>query len=310
MEKSELRKPLMQSAAIVVAIFALFAIISSSSTAGGIGGGILALFSGIGNLILFFIGLAIALPFSIAVVIGIFLGAVALYSRESSAQMYSDLKKNFSENIVTLKDKWASCGSQSNSTNPDNGTSEIKAGLTQLEENNTVLDTHIQKLKNKNSNLSENMEELQKTNGLLIKQIDELGRITGNLEKSNMELQDTVSNLSSTIEKGMAKDIKNKISALERNQDETAETFAAISAQLASLETSSKQSPPAGIFSYMENEADQKIFATTAEKAASLEMTYSQIDAYFTEHLSSELDKILKDHPSLTKTYLRNLRRD
>ena len=134
MENSEFRKPLIQSIAILGAVFILFAFISSSAT-----GGAMAIFSGIGNLILFIIGLAIALPFSIAVIIAIFLGAVALYSRETSAQMYSELKKNFSENIVTLKDKWSCCAEGSNHTYSEEETNQMKQGIVKLEENSIVL---------------------------------------------------------------------------------------------------------------------------------------------------------------------------
>ena len=39
-------------------------------------------------------------------------------------------------------------------------------------------------------------------------------------------------------------------------------------------------------------------------------MTYAQIDEHLTKTVPPELDKIIKDHPALTKNYIRNLRRD
>ncbi len=92
MKKSEFRIPLLQSAAVLGGVLILFAIIASSGT-GSSGGGILAIIYGIGNLILFFIGMAIALLFSIAVLIAIFLGVVAMVDSTQAAKMYSDLKK-------------------------------------------------------------------------------------------------------------------------------------------------------------------------------------------------------------------------
>ena len=90
MGNSEFRKTLTQTAAILCGVIILFALISSSNP----GAGIISFFSGIGNLLLLLIGLSIALPLSIAVLVAIFLGAVSLQSREKAAEMYSDLKKN------------------------------------------------------------------------------------------------------------------------------------------------------------------------------------------------------------------------
>ena len=309
MEKSEFQKPLLQSAAIVAVVFILFALIASSSTGGG-NGGILALFSGIGNMILFLIGLSIAVPFSIAVVIAIFLGAVALYSRETSAQMYLDLKKNFSENIVVLKSKWTCCDSSSNSAESDGETNRMKEGLAQLKENNGVLHAEIQKLRRENNNLEANLVKLQNADAALNQQLDELDLMVKNLANSHQEMGNLTSNLDAKFETGLNTDLKDKISRLEQEQKQSNDLFASISTRLDSLETPARQSPVAGIFSYINSAEDQELFANTAEEAVSEEMTYSQIDEYFSEHLSPELNKIIKDHPSLSKTYIRNLRRD
>lgn len=92
MKKNEFRTPLLQSAAVLGGVLILFVIIASSG-AGSSDGGILAIIYGIGNLILFFIGMAIALVFSIAVLIAIFLGVVAMADSTQAAEMFSDLKK-------------------------------------------------------------------------------------------------------------------------------------------------------------------------------------------------------------------------
>ena len=92
MLKNEFRGPLMQSAAVLGGVLILFAIIASSGSSSA-GGGIMAIIFGIGNLILFFIGMAIALPVSIIVLIAIFLAAVAMVNPEQASQMYADLKK-------------------------------------------------------------------------------------------------------------------------------------------------------------------------------------------------------------------------
>lgn len=305
MENSEFRKPLIQSAAILFAVLILFAFISSSTT-----GGAMAIFSGIGNLVLFLIGLAIALPFSIAVIIGIFLGAVALYSRETSAQMYSELKKNFSENIVTLKDKWSCSADGSNQTYSTEEASQMKQGIVQLEENSVDLQEKIQVLKSDNSTLAENLASLSEQNFALKGQLDEFGHAVDKLQSSKNELHEIVSALSTKIDDGKEADLKDQISKFELLQSESNKNLEALAARIDSLETNIKQSPTAGIFSYIESDADQTLFIAKIEEVVSQEMTYAQIDDYLTENLSPELDKIIKDHPSLTKIYIRNLKRE
>ena len=305
MENSEFRKPLIQSAAILFAVLILFAFISSSAA-----GGAMAIFSGIGNLVLFLIGLAIALPFSIAVIIAIFLGAVALYSRETSAQMYSELKKNFSENIVTLKDKWSCSTGMSNQAYSTEEASQMKQGIVQLEENSVVLQEKMQVLKSDNSTLTENLASLTEQNFALKGQLDEFGHAVDKLENSKNELHELVSALGIKIDASQEADLKDQVSKFVILQSESNKNLEAIAARIDALETNLKQSPTAGIFSYIESDADQTVLIAKIEEAVSQEMTYAQIDDFLTENLSPELDKIIKDHPSLTKTYIRNLKRE
>lgn len=94
MPNNQFKTPLLQSAAILGGVILLFNIVSSSGTAHEAGAG--SVFLGIFHLIMFVIGMAVALGFCIAVLIGIFLGAVGMVDPGQAGQMYGDLKKNFS----------------------------------------------------------------------------------------------------------------------------------------------------------------------------------------------------------------------
>ena len=123
-------------------------------------------------------------------------------------------------------------------------------------------------------------------------------------------MHELVSALNIKIDDSQEAGLKDQVSKLELLQGKSNKNLEAIAARIDSLETNIKQSPTAGIFSYIESDADQTVFIAKVEEAVSKEMTYAQIDTYLTENLSPELDKIIKDHPSLTKTYLRNLKRE
>lgn len=95
MKNDEFRKPLIKSAAVIVGAIILFIIVGSSG-AGSTGGGIMALFSGIGNTILFAIGMTVSIILSICVLIGIFLASVSMVNGPLASEMYQHLKKKIS----------------------------------------------------------------------------------------------------------------------------------------------------------------------------------------------------------------------
>jgi len=99
MKNNKFRTPLLQSAAVLGGVIFL-ALIAASSGAGHEGGGFFSVLAGIGNAILFIIGLAVGLSLCIAVLVGVFLAAVGMESPEQASQMYSQLKKNFALSLL------------------------------------------------------------------------------------------------------------------------------------------------------------------------------------------------------------------
>ena len=92
MKDNKLKSPLMQSGAVIAGVIVLFLIVASSG-ASSAGGGIMAVIWGIIHTIGFVVGLGIGLAFCIAVMVGIFLAAVAMTAPEQASSMYADLKK-------------------------------------------------------------------------------------------------------------------------------------------------------------------------------------------------------------------------
>ena len=307
MKKSQFRIPLIQSAAVLGGVIILFAVVSSSGSSSS-GGGFLSIFSGIGNLLLFGIGLAISLAISIAVLIAIFLAAVALVDSKQAGQMYSDLKKNSALNVFTLNSQCC------DDSNPGTGISveeheQMKQEMVQLQENSGLLQGKLNDLAGDKDLLQSSVNSLTEENGALKDKIGELSLAVESLQISEKEIKDVVESLTGKVQAGANQEIKDTLSKLEKLQTTTRNEIDSLIERLSDLETGLKQSPTFGIFSYMGKE-DQAIFIKTVEDAVAQDMTYSQIHEYLTNNLSAELDKIIKDHPSLTKTYIRNLRKD
>ena len=60
------------------------------------------------------------------------------------------------------------------------------------------------------------------------------------------------------------------------------------------------------IFNYLEKDEDKKKFSGLIAEAITKEMTYAEIDDFLSKSLPKEIDVIIKDHPSLTKQYIRD----
>ena len=95
MKNEEFRKPLMKSAAVILGAIILISL-AGSSGAESTGGGIMGFFAGIGNTILFAIGMTISILVSISLLIGIFLASVSMVNGPLASDMYQDLKKKIS----------------------------------------------------------------------------------------------------------------------------------------------------------------------------------------------------------------------
>lgn len=308
MQKNEFRGPLMQSAAVLAGVLILFAVIASSGTNSS-EGGILAIIFGIGHLILFFIGMAIALPISIVLLIAIFLAAVAMANPEQASQMYSDLKKNFSLNALSLV-KHCCADSQSETGRTTEEYDRMKLEIAQLHDKNSILQKDITELTGGKTLLQENVAHLTGENLALNAKIEEMSIAIEHLQSSEKEIKNLVEKLTTRIQAGADQELKEQIKKLEQLYSQTHLEIENLMERLNTLESGLKQAPMSGIFAYVEEEQDQALFIEKVEEALSHEMTYAQIDEHLTKTLPPELDQIIKDHPALTKNYIRNMRRD
>ena len=309
MKNNEFKAPLTQSAAIIGGVILLFLIVASSG-AGGSGGGILAAFTGIGKTILFFIGMGISLAVCIAIMIGIFLGAVAMTSPEQAAQMYADLKKNFAVSVASLSSCKSCADDSAAKSQLEEEYNQMKQEITLLQQSNATLLGKLDTLRNDKESLKNSVNDVQKENSELKGRLEELNLTVENLQQSEKSINELIAKLTEKVNQGSDQELKDQLSNLEKMQSAAKEEIEAILERLNNLENGLKQSPTSGIFSYIEDENYQNMFVDKVTEAISQGLTYAQIDEFLTKTLPADLDKIVKDHPALTKNYIRNLRRD
>ncbi|TKB08048.1 hypothetical protein [Desulforhopalus sp. IMCC35007] len=239
MQNNKFKTPLLQSAAVLGAVIALVLIVGSSGSSSA-GGSIVALFSGIGNGILFAIGMAIALALSIAILIGIFLAAVAMVDSAEAAKMYAGLKKNFAASLLAL-----SCSS-CNENNATTGVSEeeyaaMKEELFQLQAKNKQLHASLDSMMVGNAEMQTNVNSLDADNTTLKAKVDELMATVGTLQESEAKINEVVAQLSSKLEDNSDQELKDQISALEQLQTSTKKELETIGARLTEVETNMKK---------------------------------------------------------------------
>lgn len=310
MKKSEFRTPLIQSAMLLGGVVILFAAVGSSG-ATSTGGGILALLAGIGNTILFAIGLSLGIGVCIAVLVGIFLGAVAMVSPEQASGMYADLKKKFTQGVLTCKEAWTCDASNDKGA----GVTEeeytlLKQQVTDLQEQNILLLKKHKNLEDNHKNISTDLASLNTIKVNLETKLEELSLTITALQESELNIQNTLADLEAKIPTGPDQSLVDQFKQLESLQNGTRSELDNLIETLGGVEPSSPESPASGIFSYIESVEDQNTFIKFTEEAVAEKMTYAQIDEHLAKNLSKGLYQIIKDHPSLTKNYIRDLRQD
>jgi uncharacterized protein (DUF3084 family) len=311
MQNNQFKTPLLQSAAIVAAVVIL--VISLGSTgAEDSGGGIVGIFAGIGNTILFVIGMAVSLCVSIAILVGIFLAAVAMVDKDQASQMFNDLKKKFSQSLLALNG--ACCAEKSSSPGITEEEIELmKQEIAALQENNVALQGEVRGLAGEKETIQVALETVQANNASLKQKIEDLYAKVESLQDSEIKIKELVDELSSKVEASSAnKELLEQLQKLESTQADTRKEIEALISKIDGMDAiateKSQEVESSGIFSYIEKEEEQSLFKEKVEEGVILEMTYAQMDEHLSETLPAALYTAVKDHPTLTKNYIREIR--
>ena len=345
MKRHEIQKPLVQSALVLLAVFILIGFVAGSN-AHSVTGGIVSIFKGVFFSVLFAIALTLALVLSVVILIAIFLGAVALYSPDSSREMFYRLR----DRTTTLYTSWSSCRSK----NTQSKSSETDAPLTQ--ENTTNIETKssvsefratpavesvpdgVKVLSEDVAAIKAELKELQKSNNSLVTSIEAIQASlaalpidttlekTDKLELQQADLSSALNELGSKLEaadtasKDNGQIIRQHSTSLENIDKKIAsyvKELADITTQINTFaeeenvqqEQEATSTDQHRIFSYFENQEDKDKLADLIKEAVTKEMTYAETDTFLSKSLPKKLDAIIKEHPSLTKDYIRDCRK-
>lgn len=341
-----MQKPLVQSALVLLAAIILIGFVAGSE-AQGVLGGISSIIKGIFYSALFAIALAVALVFSVLCLFGIFLGAVALYSPDTSKSIYGKLVQGLLGLIPTgssvptkaappvaqevaheetddvaqpaVKQEIVEEVVEQESIEPQAPQTPSAELLVQnaqsaLSDDISTLGTSVEQLSSKHQTLGEEVATLKSTLSEL--PVDEVTAKASSLETSQSELAEKLDNCLTKIT-SLEKLISENGSSMKQQEDSITSLqtkMDSFSDELVELRQAVEESMDEvtaiygnhRIFNYIENEDDKLKFAELVEQAIEKDMTYAEIDTFLSESLSQDVDAIIKDHPSLTKQYIRD----
>lgn len=298
MKKTEFRTPLLQSGAVLLAVIVVFSLIPSGDSM-TVGSAIGSLIGGFFKFVLFLIALGVGIAFSIACFVGIFLAAIAIQSPDQASDMWAAFKQK----LVGMVGSSCCCCEETTTCEPEISQEEYDAMKTQLSS-----------LQQANQKLKSDLSAITTDNAQLKQDILGLSTMVDELKASEEKINAALAELAAKVEKEPDTTLQTQVAKLEEMYKATAAAMEELAGKLQALEdekaneATSKAEQEGGIFSYIENDDDKDFFIAAVEEAVEKEMTYAQIDAFLTDNLSEELDKIIKDHPSLTKDFIRSKR--
>lgn len=331
MNYNDIRKPLLQSALVLFAILVVIGFVAGSG-ADTFMGGIISIIKGILYSVLFGVALGLSLVISVALLIGLFIGATAIYSPENAKEMLSGLQQK----ILTLTSSWTgSRTAQAPSSYPattqgesDQKNSHQKAYQSsqafappseEIEAQLAIMRSKIESLNQKNVNTDQILTQVTQTvEALSTETVSErIEQIESRQEELTTKLNECLENLeklSTTTASGLeqAKKREQELTQAMKSIQELSKKVEKLNSDVESLKKptalsevnfSEKEEPR--IFSYLEKETDKKKFTQLVTEAVQQDMTYAEIDDFLSKSLPKQVDQIIKDHPTLTKEYIR-----
>ncbi|MEA2115305.1 MAG: hypothetical protein U9P36_07955 [Thermodesulfobacteriota bacterium] len=336
MKQNVLQAPLIKSA-IVLVIFSLLFYFTSSSPDGSVWGSIGSIFIVAFRTIQWALALAIGLIVSLAVLFGIFFGAVAMFNPASASRMYEGLRQTlldwFTPIITQCKskreEKLAAAFDTFGQDLKKEFASDIQAAQLGLSKTQTELETKLGSISSRLTRLEEETtglaaaEQVEAIVGEVNDVVESAAVIKGTVDALKSSVEQTASVDITGLEKNIA-ELQSELASVQQKTEEALQTAtkaaakaaplpaAQVSAEKPAVEKTAKQDKAKEgehrIFSYFDA-ADKKKVADLVASTLKKDMSYKQVMDFVAKELGGNKGKIITSHPSLSKDYIRQRRR-
>ncbi len=294
MKNNKLRAPLIKSA-VLLAVFSLLVYLTSTSPNGSVWSSLGQIFFGVFRIAQLGVGLILALLFCLVVLVGIFLGSVAMVSRDSAATMYRQLCQMLADRLLFLKklvrkndyrQVAAAIGERQDKL--ENGLAAMHSRLEQLErDDGRELAARLEYLAAEVAVSREIGSRAEEKIQVLAGQVEE---ITRQIRENNPgpRLAELAAGLEALAERLDAGGNKDTAAANNDRRDEEGAAHR--------------------LFAYLDDPEDQEKIARLVADTFAKDMTYAQTVDYLVQEMGGAADAIAA-HPALVKDYIRYCRK-
>ena len=336
MAKNLLRAPLIKSAVLLV-VFSLIIYLAATSGEGSVWSSLGTIFYGLFRVAQLGVGLILALLLCLSILIGIFLGCVAMVSPEGATKMYNQLLDFLSDKLGFVSSWWSkhcdTAGKQSveelkNSLLAEtNGqvTSSIADLQGSIDDRFVTLQAEVERLAadKQSALLADRLQHLEEKLVAVDESIAKESERTGQLADRIDELSGKIETISSATDQ---EDVSQRVASLESTRDSIEsgykslqENLAALQAEVDGVKTGIESSAGAAspseddeehrLFSYIKQEKDREKVTALVVEGLKKEMTQAQIIEELTGKTGKATAKVITEHPSLTKDFIRSMKK-
>lgn len=307
MKNNVLRAPLIKTAALLTVI-SILAYLTASSPEGSLWSSFVTLVAAILRTVQLGLGLIVSLAFCLAVLAGIFLGGVALVSRESAADLANQLRGQLRDSFLYVKSLALGKAAAKNAAGKALD-EQAPAGETE-----SALEIAIRSIRQEQAVLARKADELlerferigqsAEVAGIAARLEDQIER-AGILDSGVGALQEQVAALNARIDALRA--ATHPAAALEERVRVLEQEIAELRDELSQARVGAGGSEPVEhrLFAHLPDTSVQQRVAELVTETLGTDMSYDQAIDYLREKAGEEVAEIVGAHPSLTREYIR-----
>lgn len=309
MNSDILRAPLIKSAALL-AVVSLLVYLTATSAEGSLWSSLGTLLVGTFRAVQLGLGLIVALLFCMAVLAGIFLGCVAMVSRESAARMTGQLRRQVSDRLLFVRSLLIPVPSMGErvAAVPD---PRLQAALLEKVEGALAAARDVQidaaeKIENVERRLNRIEQDRNLENRLEVQQVrEEMAALQGKVEELTRRYSEK------QVE-SVVTDLSGRMDSLEKNIFPLQEELTGIREALTGERAAGKRDVRAAeeavrprLFTHLEDTEMRTRVEKLVTETLDRNMSYDQVIEHLIAHVKGKAAEIIAAHPSLVRDYIR-----
>ncbi|GAB4337560.1 MAG: hypothetical protein Kow0089_08940 [Desulfobulbaceae bacterium] len=321
-----LRGPLIKSA-FLLALFLLLVYLTATSPEGSLWGALGALFIGVFRIVQLSVGLVIALVFCLIVLTGIFLGCVALVSRESAGAMMDYIRNEAARWVMFVRSLLGreeavpvdvAAPVAEGDVKGEEVLATLEASLDLIREDQNVADDNIAWLLER----MEALERSSKTQNIAVERLAAVEKRLAELEEAMVRtgsdlnlLREDVAAQAGHEHADTGEAALEQLAARMETMEDVMKTLRGevetVRNGLGTLRKGEKDEVPGTgeeqprLFAHVPDKSMRSRIEKLVSETLQREMSYSQVIEYLMENGGGDIAEIIGAHPTLTREYIR-----